>query len=55
METYLDQFSVHSLLPSQYAGEAFHEHDLINHTLAELKVVVTQNRRPGWLVASSGL
>lgn len=50
METYLDQFSVDSLLPEPYAGEAFPGHDQINHTLAELKVVVTQNR-PDWRVA----
>ena len=50
METHVDQFSVHSLLASPYAGEAFPGHDQINHTLAELQVVVSQNR-PDWRVA----
>lgn len=50
METHLDQFTVHSLLPAPYAGEAFPGHDRINQTLAELKVVVAQNR-PDWRVA----
>jgi hypothetical protein len=50
METHVDQFRVHSLLASPYAGEAFPGHDQINHTLAELQVVVSQNR-PDWRVA----
>ena len=50
METHLDRFSVHSVLASPYAGEAFPGHDQINHTLAELQVVVSQNR-PDWRVA----
>lgn len=50
METYLDQFTVDSLLPEPYAGEAFPGHDQINHSLAELKVVISQNR-PDWRVA----
>lgn len=50
METYLDSFTVHSLLPEPYAGEAFPGHDKLDHTLAELKVVVGQNRAD-WRVA----
>ena len=50
MESHIDRFSVHSLLDSPYAGEAFPGHDQINHTLAELEVVIAQNR-PDWRIA----
>lgn len=44
METFVDQFTVHSILDEPYAGERFPGQDHINHTLAELQVVVAQNR-----------
>lgn len=50
METHVDRFSVHSILDAPYAGEAFPGHDQINHTLAELEVVIAQNR-PDWRIA----
>ena len=50
MEKHVDQFSIHSILDAPYAGEAFPGHDQINHTLAELEVVVAQSR-PDWRVA----
>jgi len=50
METHLDRFSVHSILDAPYAGAEFPGHDQINHTLAELKAVIAQDR-PDWRVA----
>lgn len=50
LETHLARIEVTSILPHPYAGEPFPGHDQINHTLAELEVVVAQ-RRPDWQVA----
>lgn len=50
METHIDRFTVHSILDAPYAGELFPGHDQINHTLAELEVVIAQNR-PDWRIA----
>jgi len=50
MEKHVDQFTVHSILDAPYAGEAFPGHDQINHTFAELEVVVAQSRAD-WRVA----
>lgn len=47
LETHLDQISVVSISPQPYAGEPFPGHDQINHTLAELQVVIAQ-QRPDW-------
>ena len=47
LETHLHRIEVVSILPQPYAGEPFPGHDQINHTLAELAVVVAQ-RRPDW-------
>jgi hypothetical protein len=44
LETYLDRIEVVSILPQPYAGEPFPGHDQINRTLAELEVVVAQQR-----------
>jgi hypothetical protein len=50
LETHLDQIEIVSILPVPYAGEPFPGHDQINHTLAELEVVVSQ-QRSDWLGA----
>jgi hypothetical protein len=50
LETHMDRIEVVSILPQPYAGEPFPGHDRINHTLAELEVVVAQ-QRPDWQVA----
>lgn len=50
LETHLERMSVHSILDVPYAGEVFPGHDQIDHTLAELAVIVSQNR-PDWRVA----
>jgi hypothetical protein len=44
LETHLDRIEVVSILPLPYAGEPFPGHDQINHTLAELEVVIAQQR-----------
>ena len=44
LETHLDRIEVVSILPQPYAGEPFPGHDQINHTLAELEVVIAQQR-----------
>lgn len=50
LETYLERMSVGSVLEQPYAGEAFPGHDRIDHSLQELRVVVSQNR-PDWRIA----
>ena len=44
LETDLDQMTVAALHEKPYEGEAFPGHDLLNHTLGELRSVVRQNR-----------
>lgn len=44
LEAHLDRIEVVSILPQPYAGEPFPGHDQINHTLAQLEVVVEQQR-----------
>ncbi len=50
LDTYLDQMSVAAVHEKPYEGEAFPGHDLINHTLRELRIVVGQNRQD-WRIA----
>lgn len=50
LETHLDQMTVAEVREKPYAGEAFPGHDLINHPLRELRLIVRQNR-PDWRIA----
>lgn len=50
METVLDDMIVESLGESAFVGDPFPGHDRIRHTLAELQVIVDQ-QRPDWRVA----
>lgn len=50
METVLDGMSVDSILEAPFVGDAFPGHDRINHSLADLQMVVKQ-ARPDWRIA----
>lgn len=50
METVLGDMSVDSILETAFVGDPFPGHDRINHSLAELEVVVNQ-QRPDWRIA----
>ena len=50
MESCLDEMTVSSILEEAFAGDPFPGHDRINHTLAELQVIVSQ-QRPDWRIA----
>lgn len=50
METVLDDMIVESLDESAFVGDPFPGHDRIRHTLAELQVIVDQ-QRPDWRIA----
>jgi hypothetical protein len=50
MESCLDEMSVASILEEAFVGDPFPGHDRINHTLADLQVVVSQHR-PDWRIA----
>jgi hypothetical protein len=50
MESCLDEMSVSSILEEAFAGHPFPGHDRINHTLADLQVIVGQ-QRPDWRIA----
>lgn len=50
MESALHEMSVASILEEPFAGDPFPGHDNIDHTLAELQTVVSQNR-PDWRIA----
>lgn len=50
MESCLDQMSVASILEKEFVGDPFPGHDRINHSLAELTVIVSQ-QRPDWRIA----
>lgn len=50
MESCLDQMTVSSILEKAFVGDPFPGHDRINHTLADLTVIVSQ-QRPDWRIA----
>ena len=50
MESCLDQMTVSSILEEAFVGDPFPGHDRINHTLADLMVIVSQ-QRPDWRIA----
>lgn len=50
MESLLDDMSVSSIAEEQFTGDPFPGHDRINHSLADLQVIVKQ-ARPDWRIA----
>jgi hypothetical protein len=50
MEACLDAMTVDSILPEQHTGDPFPGHDRINHSLADIQLVVRQSR-PDWRIA----
>lgn len=50
MEACIDAMTVASILPEARVGDPFPGHDRINHSLADLQLVVSQNR-PDWRIA----
>lgn len=50
MESCLDEMTVASILDEPFTGDPFPGHDRINHTLADLQVIVSQ-QRPDWRIA----
>ena len=46
----MDEMTVSSLLEEAFVGDPFPGHDRINHTLADLQVIVGQ-QRPDWRIA----
>jgi hypothetical protein len=50
LESCLDQMTVSSILEEAFVGDPFPGHDRINHTLADLTVIVSQ-QRPDWRIA----
>ena len=50
MESCLDEMTVSSILEEAFVGDPFPGHDRINHTLADLQVIVSQ-QRPDWRIA----
>lgn len=50
MENQIDQMTVDSIHSQPYSGEPFPGHDRINHTFADLQIVVSQGR-PDWRIA----
>lgn len=50
MESCLDEMTVSSILEEAFVGDPFPGHDRINHTLADLTVIVSQ-QRPDWRIA----
>lgn len=50
MEGCIDTMTVASILPEPHVGDPFPGHDRINHSLADLQIVVSQNR-PDWRIA----
>lgn len=50
MESCLDEMTVSSILEEPFVGDPFPGHDCINHTLADLTVIVRQ-QRPDWRIA----
>lgn len=50
METVLNDMSVASILEEAFVGDPFPGHDRINHSLAEIQTLVSQ-QRPDWRIA----
>ena len=50
MESILSEMTVASILEEPFVGDPFPGHDKINHALADLQLVVKQNR-PDWRIA----
>jgi len=50
MESCIDEMTVSSILEEAFVGDPFPGHDRINHTLADLQVIVSQ-QRPDWRIA----
>lgn len=50
LESCLNQMTVSSILEEAFVGDPFPGHDRINHTLADLTVIVSQ-QRPDWRIA----
>ncbi|WP_420452372.1 GIY-YIG nuclease family protein [Ilumatobacter sp.] len=50
MESCLDEMTVSSILEEAFVGDPFPGHGRINHTLADLQVIVSQ-QRPDWRIA----
>lgn len=50
MESCLEEMTVSSVLEEPFVGDPFPGHDQINHSLAELQVIVDQ-QRPDWRIA----
>ena len=50
MESCIDAMSVASILAEPHVGDPFPGHDRINHTLADIQLVVSQ-QRPDWRIA----
>jgi len=50
MESLLAEMTVASILEEAFVGDPFPGHDKINHSLADLQVLVSQNR-PDWRIA----
>ena len=50
MESCIDEMTVSSILEEAFAGDPFPGHDRINHSLADLTVIVSQ-QRPDWRIA----
>lgn len=50
MESLLDDMSVSSIAEEKFTGDPFPGHDRINHSLADLQVIVKQ-ARPDWRIA----
>jgi hypothetical protein len=50
MEGCIDDMTVASILPEPHIGDPFPGHDRINHSLADIQRIVSQNR-PDWRIA----
>lgn len=50
MESCIDAMTVASVLPEPHVGEPFPGHDRINHSLADIQLIVSQGR-PDWRIA----
>jgi hypothetical protein len=50
LESCIDAMTVASILPEPHIGEPFPGHDRINHSLADIQLIVSQGR-PDWRIA----
>jgi hypothetical protein len=50
MESCLEEMTVSSIIEEAFVGDPFPGHDRINHTLADLQIIVSQ-QRPDWRIA----